>query len=411
MGPRIVLHTGKGGVGRTTLAAATARRAAASGARTLLLAAGPAHALADVLGADVGDEPAQVADDLWAEGVHADAELERGWSELRARLTAPVLRRGADAVSADELVLPPGADELLALLRLRRHAEGDEFDVVVVDLPPADRALRVLALPDLARWWLARVVPAGERAVSDGARPFARAVLDATLGGDAVFADVTRLVRGVLAMGDVLRDAERCSVRLVTTPEPLATAETRRALTYLGLYGFPVDAVVVNRVLPAQPGRWLAAARKRQDAELRALEEALAPLPVLRAPHLAEEARDAALDRLADAAFGERDAAAVLHTGATERLEVGEDEARLHLPLPLVRRGDVSLRQIGEDLVVRVDGHRRRLALPPALRGWSASGAALADGALTIELEAAADCVRGRQDVAGRRPPRREEGW
>jgi arsenite-transporting ATPase len=389
MGPRIVLHTGKGGVGKTSVAAASARRAAASGARTLVLSTDPAHSLADVLGVPVGDEPTEVGDGLWAEQVHAQAELERNWTAVRSWLSAQLLRRGADRISAEELTVPPGLDELLALLRLRRHADADDFDVVVVDCAPTGETLRLLSLPDVARWWLDRVVPAQEGGALDAARPFARAVLDVALPGDDVLADVTALVRGVLAMSDVLRDADRASVRLVMTPERVAVDEARRTFTYLNLYGFPVDAVVVNRVFPEDVGAYFDAWRARQQGELREVQAAFAPVPVLRAPYFAEEVRGAEmLDRLAEEAFGDADVAAVLHTGAAERLEVSEDAARLHLPLPLAERGDVSLRQIGTELVVRVGGYKRTLLLPPALRGWSASGAEFADGALTVELEA-----------------------
>ncbi|MEA2179354.1 MAG: arsenite/tail-anchored protein-transporting ATPase [Solirubrobacteraceae bacterium] len=389
MGPRIVLHTGKGGVGKTSVAAATGRRAAAGGARTLVLSTDPAHSLADVLGVPVSDEPTVVGDGLWAEQVQPRAELERNWAAVREWLSGQLLRRGADRVSADELAVPPGVDELLALLRLRRHAESDEFDVVVVDCAPTGETLRLLSLPDVARWWLDRVVPAQERGAIDAARPFARAVLDVALPGDEVLADVTAVVRGVLAMGDILRDADRASVRLVMTPERLAVDEARRTFTYLNLYGFPVDAVVVNRVFPAEVGDYFGPWRERQEAQLREVTDAFAPVPVLRAPYFAEEVRgDAMLDRLGDAAFGDRDVTAILHTGAAERLELSDDSARLHLPLPLAQRGDVSLRQVGSELVVRVQGYRRTLLLPPALHGWSARGAAFADGALTVELEA-----------------------
>jgi arsenite/tail-anchored protein-transporting ATPase len=387
--PRIVLHTGKGGVGKTSVAAATARRAARSGARTLILSTDPAHSLADVLETEVGDEPTAVSDGLWAEQVHAQAELERSWAAVRTWLSGQLLRRGADRVSAEELTVPPGLDELLALLRLRRHAEGDEFDVVVVDCAPTGETLRLLSLPDVARWWLDRVVPAQERGALDAARPFARAVLDVALPGDDVLADVTAVVRGVLAMGDVLRDSDRASVRLVMTPERLAVDEARRTFTYLNLYGFPVDAIVVNRVFPEEVGAYFGAWRRRQEAQLRDVAAAFAPVPVLRAPFFAEEVRGASmLDRLGEAAFRERDATEVLHTGAAERLELSGEAARLHLLMPLAQRGEVSLRQVGSELVVRVRDYKRTLLLPPALHGWSASGASLADGALTVELEA-----------------------
>jgi arsenite/tail-anchored protein-transporting ATPase len=389
MGPRIVLHTGKGGVGKTSVAAATALRTAAAGSRTLVFSTDPAHSLADVLDVEIGAKPTQVGDRLWAEQVQAQTEIERNWSAVREWLSAQLLRRGADRITAEEITVPPGLEELLALLRLRRHADGDEFDVVVVDCAPTSETLRLLSLPDVARWWLDRVTPAHERGALDAARPFARAVLDVTLPDDEALADVTGVVRGILAMGDVLRDAERVSVRVVMTPERLAVDEARRTFTYLNLYGFPVDAVVVNLVFPAEVGEYFGGWRELQVQQLRDVTDAFAPVPVLRAPYFPEEVRGAAmLQRLGDAAFGHDDAGAILHTGAAERLELSEHSATLRLPLPLAERGDVSLRQVGSELVVRVDGYKRTLLLPPALHGWSASGAAFADGALTVELEA-----------------------
>jgi arsenite/tail-anchored protein-transporting ATPase len=388
MGPRIVLHTGKGGVGKTSVAAATARRVAAAGARTLVLSTDPAHSLADVLCAEVGDEPVAVADGLWAEQVEAQAELERNWAAVRSWLSGQLLRRGVDRITAEELTVPAGLDEVFALLRLRRHVESGEFDVVVVDCAPTGETLRLLSLPDVARWWLQRVVPLQE-GVLDAARPFARAMLDVALPGDDVFADVTTLVRSVLEMNEVLRDAERASVRLVMTPERLAVDEARRTFTYLNLYGFPVDAVVVNRVFPEEVGAYFGAWRERQEAELRDVVSAFAPVPVLRAPFFAEEVRGASmLDRLAEEAFGELDAAAVLHEGAAEQLEIAADAARLRLPLPLAARGEISLQKVGSELVVRVDAHKRTLLLPPALEGWRARGAAFDEGELLVDFEA-----------------------
>ena len=232
--------------------------------------------------------------------------------------------------------------------------------------------------------------PRTERGALNAARPFSRAVLDVALPDDDAIADVTGVVRGVLAMGDVLRDAERVSVRLVMTPERLAVDEARRTFTYLNLYGFPVDAVVVNRVFPAEVGDYFDGWRERQEEELRGRGGGVRPRPgaaravLRRGGPRPGDARPAGERRL----WRPRPRRDPPH-GAAERLELSaEDAARLHLPLPLAERGDVSLRQVGGEPVVRVDGYKRTLLLPPALQGWSARGAALADGALTVDLEA-----------------------
>jgi arsenite/tail-anchored protein-transporting ATPase len=196
------------------------------------------------------------------------------------------------------------------------------------------------------------------------------------------------VVRGLLAMGDVLRDAERVSVRLVMTPERLAVDEARRTFTYLNLYGFPVDAVVVNRVFPAEVGDYFGGWRERQQEHLREVEAAFSPVPVLRAPFFDEEViGPAMLDRLGEALFADGDAAAVLHSSVSQQLVVGADHAELRMALPFAARGDISLKKIGLELIVGVDGQKRTLMLPPALGDYRPAGAEFEDGALKVRFD------------------------
>jgi arsenite/tail-anchored protein-transporting ATPase len=387
MAPRTILFTGKGGVGKTSVAAATARRCAAAGQSVIVLSTDPAHSLADVLELPVGAEPTPVADGLWAQQVSAQDELERNWSAVQGWLGELLVERGVDRISAEELTVPPGMDELFSLLQIRRHHEEGRFDVVVVDCAPTGETLRLLSFPDAARWWLQKVFPA-QGALLAAARPLAGALLDLTLPGEAVLDDVNRLVRHLIAMNEILRDHERVSVRLVMTPDRLVIDEARRTFTYLNLYGFLTDAVIVNRVFPAEVGDYFAAWRERQQEHLADVQAAFAPVPVLQAPYFEEEVvGPAMLDRLGAAAYADRDAAALLHRRLTHELEVGDDGARLRLDLPFAERGEISLRRIGPELVVRVDGHKRTMILPPALDGYRPAGARFADGALQVSFD------------------------
>lgn len=387
MGPRIILYTGKGGVGKTSVAAATARCAAAAGHRTLLLSTDPAGSLGDVLGRGVGPAVAPVGEGLWAQQVEARDELERNWGAIRAWLAGVLSDRGMERIRAEELAMPPGLHELVGLLELRRHADEAVFDVVVVDCAASGETLRLLALPDAARWWLDRAV-ANRRAL-DAARPIARAALDITLPSNRALDGAGDLLRDLVALCDVLRDHERVSLRLVMTPDRMVIDEARRTFTYLNLYGLLTDAIVVNRVFPEEVGAYFDAWRARQAEALAEVGAAFSPLPVLRAPYFDEEVRGAGmLDRLAAAIFAEVDApTAVLHDEIGERLELGEDSARLHLALPFAEKGDVVLRQVGEELVVRIDGHTRTVLLPPALQDYRPTGAALDAGALTVTFD------------------------
>jgi arsenite/tail-anchored protein-transporting ATPase len=381
---RTILYTGKGGVGKTSVAAATARRCAAQGARTIVVSTDPAHSLGDALGTRLGSGPTEVGEHLWAQQVEAQTEMEHNWAAVQDWLGALLVERGVDHISAEELTVPPGLDELFSLLQIKRHHEAGEFDVLVVDCAPTGETLRLLSFPDVARWWLEKIFPQ-QGQIMAAARPFARAVLDLNLPGDAVFDDVQRLVRNLIAMNEILRDRERVSIRLVMNPDRMVIDEARRTFTYLNLYGYLTDAVVVNRVFPAEVGDYFGAWREVQQDHLREVEAAFAPVPILTAPYFpAEVIGPEMLDRLGDELFADRDAAGVLHASLAHELDVSADGATIRLDLPLSEKGDISLKKIGLELVVRVNGHKRTLLLPPALAGYRPAEASFVDGALEV---------------------------
>jgi arsenite-transporting ATPase len=385
--PRTILYTGKGGVGKTSVAAATARRCAAAGQRTIVLSTDPAHSLADVLELPLGSEPTPAGDLLWGHQVSAQDEMEHNWAGVQDWLGELLVARGVDRISAEELTVPPGMDELFSLLAIKRHHESGDYDVVIVDCAPTGETLRLLSFPDVARWWLDKVFPQQGR-ILDAARPFARAVLDVSLPGAEVFDDVQRLVRNLIAMNEILRDNEHVSIRLVMTPDRMVVDEARRTFTYLNLYGYLTDAVVVNRVFGAEVGEYFGAWRERQVAQLASVRDAFSPVPVLQAPYFEEEVvGPAMLDRLAGELFADGNAAALLHRSVSERLELSRDGATLRLELPFAKRGDISLKRLGSELIVRVGGHKRTMLLPPALDDFEPSGATFEDGALTVTFD------------------------
>ena len=391
MAPRTILYTGKGGVGKTSVAAATARRCARDGLRTLVLSTDPAHSLSESLEAELGAEPSQVSDRLWGQEVQAQEEMERNWSAMQEWLGDLLIDQGVDRISAEELTVPPGADELFSLLALKRHHEAGEFDVLVVDCAPTGETLRLLSFPDVARWWLDKVFPF-ERQIMAAARPIVRSVLDVPMPGAAVVKDVRALVGNLIAMNEILRDRDRATIRLVMNPDKMVIGEAMRTFTYLNLYGYLTDAVVVNRVFPdAVEGTYFGAWRERQREHLERVNSAFAPVPVLLAPYFeAEVAGPVMLDRLADALYtDEQEPAAVLHESLSTELTVNERSAEVRVQMPFAERGDISLKKIGPELVVRVDGQKRTIMLPPALGAWRPTEARLADGALVVTLDEA----------------------
>lgn len=387
MRPRTILYTGKGGVGKTSVAAATARRCAAQGLKTLVISTDPAHSLADVLQAEVGGKPTKIAKRLKAQQVEAQDELEQHWSAVSQWLGGLLTERGVDRIAAEELTVPPGGDELFSLLVLKNHVESGEFDAIVVDCAPTGETLRLLSFPDAARWWLDKVL-GKEQSMLSAARPLAKMFLDVQLPDEQVVGEVQKLAGNLVAMHELLRDRTRVSLRLVMTPDRMVVGEAMRTYTYLNLYGYLTDAVVVNRVFPDELaegyfGAWHAV----QQEQLELVASAFA-VPVLKAPYYASEVIGAErLDELGGAIFNGHDPAGVLHDRLTQELTVTEDGAQLRLELPFAERGDVSLKKIGLELVVRVDGYKRTIVLPGSLAGLKPTSATLEQGALVVGFE------------------------
>jgi arsenite-transporting ATPase len=391
--PRTILYTGKGGVGKTSVAACTARACAAAGLRTLVISTDPAHSLSDSLGARLGSEPGPVGDRLWGQEVNAQEEMERHWSGVQEWLSEVFVERGLDRISAQELTVPPGMDELFSLLRLQAAYGSPDWDAIIVDCAPTGETLRLLSFPDVARWWIEKVLPL-ERQILAAARPLARSLLDIQLPSSAVFADIQRLSQNLIAMNEILRDRERCTVRLVMNPDKMVIGEAMRTFTYLNLYGYLTDAVIVNRVFPAEVGDYFAGWRRVQEEHLALVRSAFAPVPVLCAPYFESEVLGGEmLDRLGEALFGSAALAPadVLHDRLTQELRVSEDGAQLRLALPFAQKGDISLKKIGLELIVGVDGHRRTIILPAALAAFQPSAATFEDGTLEVTFQGARD--------------------
>jgi arsenite-transporting ATPase len=390
MGPRTILYTGKGGVGKTSVAACTARRCAAGGLRTLVISTDPAHSLAEALQTTLGPTPVEVSDSLWGQEVQAQVEMERHWSGVQEWLGGLLIERGIDRISAEELTVPPGMDELFSLLQLQAHHRSGEWDAIVVDCAPTGETLRLLSFPDVAQWWIDKVFPV-ERQLLAAARPLARTLLDIPLPSQAVFSDIKRLSENLIEMNRILRDRECSTIRLVMNPDAMVIGEAMRTFTYLNLYGYLTDAIIVNRVFPEEVGAYFERWRAVQQEQLDLVDSAFAPVPVLRAPYFDAEVVGASmLDRLAHAVFSDgRDPAAILHDSVTQELTVGADEARLRLALPFASKGAISLKKLGLELIVSVDGQRRTITLPSALAAYRPAEARFENGALEVRFDAA----------------------
>lgn len=392
MAARILLFTGKGGVGKTTTAAATAVACADEGLRTLVLSTDPAHSLADALDHPLGDEPAQVvtgdgASSLWGQQLDARARLEASWADVRGWLADVFRWAGLASIDAEELAVLPGLDELFALADVRAHATGGAYDVVVVDCAPTADTLRLLSLPALVGWWSQRLFPLG-RQVTSMLGPMVRAVTDVPVAGAPVFDAVEGLLQRLDGVGALLADPAVTSARLVVTPERVVVAEARRLAAALALHGVRVDAVVANRVVPPDAdGRFAAGMRAAQHAPLLEVEDGFAPVPVLHAPLRPDEPVGVhRLREVAAAVYAHLPPAAVLLDTPVLRIDADGDDLVLRIDLPFTDRSDLRLARRPGELVVTLGPHRRAVLLPDALRARRVTDAALRDGILSVRF-------------------------
>jgi len=279
-------------------------------------------------------------------------------------------------------------DELFSLLQIRSHHAGGDYDVIVVDCAPTGETLRLLSFPDVARWWLDKVLP-WERRLVTAARPFARTFLDVPLPGDDVFADVQGLVGNLIAMNEILRDRERTSIRLVMNPDRMVIREAQRTFTYLNLYGYLTDAVVVNRVFPEElADSYFGAWRDRQREQLEAVREGFSPVPLLLARYFPEEVVGAEmLDRLGAELFDGERPERVMHSELAQRISTENGRTVLAIPVPFADRSELDLSKVGQELIVRAGREKRTIILPTALARHRPAGARLEAGMLEVSFE------------------------
>jgi len=383
---RVLLFTGKGGVGKTTTAAATAALAASRGRKTLVLSTDPAHSLADALGVPVGSVPTEVDTGFYAVQVDTQVAFERTWRDVQDYLRGVLERAGVDALQAEELTVLPGAEEVLALLELRRQVASGRFDLVVVDCAPTGETLRLLALPEALRWYVEKVFPAQRRALR-AVRPLLSRVSGPAVPHDSVFEAVARLHTQLSEVRELLT-APTTSVRLVLTPEAVVVAEARRTLTSLALYGYQVDGLVANRVFAASGDGWTAGWVAAQQQQLDAVRRDTAPLPLLESAYAAGEPVGLqALIDVGEALYGDQDPSRSEPVEDLVGVTQDRDGFLLSLALPLARLEDVDLARSGDELVVTVGGRRRLLALPGALCRCTVTGARLLGGRLVVRFE------------------------
>ena len=385
---RIVLFTGKGGVGKTTVASATALRIAATGVKTLVMSTDPAHSLSDAFDVELGPEPLEVAPNLWAEQLDPQRQLEDSWQDIQKHLMKVLNWAGLNEVESEELALIPGLDEIFSLADVKRHHDEGTYDVVVVDCAPTGETLRLLSLPDVISWYMERIFPV-ERRVMGVLRPVAKKVTSLPLPGEEVYGAVRRFYDRLDGVRRILTDGAVTSVRLVVNPEKMVIAEAKRTFTYLNLFGYRVDALVANRLLPdaiTDPyfERW----KKLQTEHLATIHEAFAPVPILTAR--LRETEPIGPDLLTDVGrevYEELEAADVLYEDDPMTITRHGDGYVLALKLPFATHDDLELSTKVDELFVKVGPYRRTIMLPRVLASKSITSAKLVGDRIEIVFD------------------------
>ena len=379
---RTVVYTGKGGVGKTSVAAATALRAARLGYRTLVMSTDPAHSLGDSFDVPLEGRPVMLGSNLWAHEIDVLQELDAHWKVVQKWLAGLMRWQGADELIAEEMAVLPGMDELAALLYITKHNKSGDYDLLVVDAAPTAETLRLLSFPEIARWYMHRLFPL-ERRVAKAVGPLARGVLRLPIPGADVFDSIKDLYFQLEEMRDVLQDHSRSSIRLVVNPEKMVIKEAQRTFTYLNLYGYHTDLIVCNRVLPPEvDGSFFDGWRESQERYITMIHQSFDPIPIFQAPLMPREV--VGQDSLAGHLFDGQDPTAMFFTGAVQQVTKEDDAHVLRLRVPFTDIEHLSLFERGDELTIQTGSYRRNIILPRILAGANIAEAKLEGDSLRI---------------------------
>jgi arsenite-transporting ATPase len=385
---RILLYTGKGGVGKTSASAATALRCADLGHRTIVVSTDSAHSLADSFDTNIGSEPVPLAENLWGQEIDVLAQTEKHLGRLKRYMASVFAWRGLDRIVAEEMTVLPGLEELTSLIQVVQLHDTGQYDVIIIDCAPTGATLQLLTMPEAGRWYLERLLPLQSRIFALG-RPLVRALSDRPLPEKEIVDAVKTLIGHIRRMQALLTDGAKTTARLVLNPEKMVIKETRRAYMYLSLYGYSTDALICNRLLPPEAtGNYLKQWRDIQAQYRQMVEQSFAPLPILDVPLFDREVVGLdMLRRMGETIFGARDPADRLYTGPEQRIEEAAGGYTLRLPLPM-EQGVVKLtRTAPDELIVHIGNRKHILSLPHTLSNMSIGTASHEDSTLSISFD------------------------
>jgi arsenite/tail-anchored protein-transporting ATPase len=405
---RIILYTGKGGVGKTSISAATAVRCAELGYRTVVVSTDPAHSLGDSFDVKIGSQLKELAPNLWGQEIDLLTQMDQYWGRVQGYLNALFSWHGMDSLVAEETAVLPGMEELSSLMQITSLADSGKYDVIIIDAAPTGSTLQLLSFPDMARWYIEKIFPFQRKTIQI-ARPVIKRMTDVPVPDEDVFDSVEELVTYMERTSQLLGDPSVSTMRVVLNPEKMVIKEAQRAYTYLNLYGYAVDAVICNRVFPKQlTDSYFTAWKEAQTNNLQLVNECFHPLPVLEIPFFSQEVTGMQMiKQMSDAVFGLNpvrggagDPTLRLYDGKPQEVFQRDGYYVLSIALPLVERSDVNLhRSVFDELVVRIGNWKRNISLPSGLAKLDVSAAKYEDDRLNIYFKREQEVELSAEDL------------
>jgi arsenite-transporting ATPase len=385
---RIILFTGKGGVGKTSVAAATALRAAELGHKTIIVSTDSAHSLSDSFDISLGGEPRLIVPNLWGQETEMSQTISTHWETIQEWMAALLAWRGMEEIMADEMAILPGMEELANLLYISDYHDNSDYDLIVMDCAPTADTLRLLSFPEILHWWMEKMFPIG-RSVSSILRPVVRPMLGVPIPNHEVFDSIEQLYDNLDRMRTLLTDSTEASVRLVTNPEKMVIKETQRTFTYLNLYGYPIDLIICNRLIPDRvEDSYFDSWKQSQTKYHQMIEECFAPLPILALPLLEQEVAGISMLRLTgDTLYGGEDPTKVFFFGQAQKIQRENGYYTLSLNIPFINKGDIVLSRSGDELNINIGRFKRNIILPYTLKDLPVTEARLDNGTLVIKFK------------------------
>jgi len=384
---KIILYTGKGGVGKTSIAAATALKSARQGLKTLVVSTDPAHSLGDSLDMKLSPEPSLVTDNLWAQEIDSNHEVEQSWGQVQGYLTTLLTTKTVKDITTEELTIFPGMEDLLSLLRILRYYKQDFYDVIIIDCAPTGETLALLSFPEMLRWWMEKLFPFKRKAIKI-AKPFAQPLIGIPLPSDSVMGEMENIYHQLDEMKSILSNREISTVRIVVNPEKMVVKEAQRSFTYLNIYDYNVDAIIINRVFPEKVSdEYFSVWKDIQKRYKTMIQESFSPVPIYEAPLFEQEIVGLdMLKRLGDAVFSKDDPVQIKYSLRTQSVVKEGTDYVLTLQMPFTEKHDLTLNQKGDELIVKVGQIKRTISLPRTLTATTLLSAKFEDNQLKVRF-------------------------